>query len=87
MGAYDHIRPRIQIFPPRVRLCLFQLKAVLRSPVYKGDAEIRIFTALPGKAYTFRADPDRVTVLEQLGVDTVTLANNHVYDYGEEALL
>lgn len=42
---------------------------------------------LPGKAYTFRADPDRVTVLEQLGVDTVTLANNHVYDYGEEALL
>lgn len=42
---------------------------------------------LPGKAYTFRADPARVEVLEQLGVDAVTLANNHVYDYGEEALL
>lgn len=42
---------------------------------------------LPGKAYTFRADPKRVEVLEQLGVDAVTLANNHVYDYGEEALL
>lgn len=42
---------------------------------------------LPGKAYTFRADPERVEVLEQLGVDAVTLANNHVYDYGEEALL
>ncbi len=26
-------------------------------------------------------------VLEQLGVDAVTLANNHVYDYGPEALL
>lgn len=42
---------------------------------------------LPGKAYTFRADPERVEVLKQLGVDAVTLANNHVYDYGEEALL
>ncbi len=41
---------------------------------------------LPGKAYTFRADPARVEVLGQLGVDAVTLANNHVYDYGEEAL-
>lgn len=42
---------------------------------------------LPGKAYTFRAAPERVEVLEQLGVDAVTLANNHVYDYGKEALL
>ncbi len=42
---------------------------------------------LPGKAYTFRADPGRVEVLRQLGVDVVTLANNHVYDYGKEALL
>lgn len=42
---------------------------------------------LPKKAYTFRADPERVEVLGQLGVDAVTLANNHVYDYGEEALL
>lgn len=42
---------------------------------------------LPGKAYTFRALPERVEILEQLGVDAVTLANNHVYDYGKEALL
>ena len=41
---------------------------------------------LPGKAYTFRAKPERVDVLEQLGVDVVTLANNHVYDYGRDAL-
>ncbi len=41
---------------------------------------------LPGKAYTFRADPERVEVLKQMGVDLVTLANNHVYDYGPEAL-
>ncbi|MCR2046344.1 CapA family protein [Acetatifactor muris] len=42
---------------------------------------------LAGKAYTFRAMPERVEVLHQLGVDAVTLANNHVYDYGKEALL
>lgn len=44
-------------------------------------------TPLDGKAYTFRADPKRVELLNLLGVDVVTLANNHVYDYGEDALL
>lgn len=43
--------------------------------------------ALSGKKYTFRANPDRVKLLHEFGVDLVTLANNHVYDYGEEALL
>lgn len=42
---------------------------------------------LDGKAYTFRAAPERVEVLTQMGVDVVTLANNHVYDYGKNALL
>ncbi len=42
---------------------------------------------MEGKAYTFRAKPERVEILHQLGVDAVTLANNHVYDYGREALL
>lgn len=44
-------------------------------------------SAMPGKAYTFRANPERVEVLDILGVDIVGLANNHVYDYGEEAFL
>ena len=44
-------------------------------------------TAIPGKAYTFRAQPSRVEVLKQLGVDIVSVANNHVYDYGAEALV
>ena len=42
---------------------------------------------LPGKAYTFRANPARVENLKLLGVDIVGLANNHVYDYGKDALL
>lgn len=42
---------------------------------------------LEGKAYTFRAHPDRVYLLELMGTDIVSLANNHAYDYGPEALL
>lgn len=42
---------------------------------------------LPDKAYTFRANPERVSVLHEMGVDIVNLANNHVYDYGKQALL
>lgn len=44
-------------------------------------------TPLSGKLYTFRADPKRMELLKQMGTDLVALANNHVYDYGEEALL
>ena len=40
-----------------------------------------------GKAYTFRANPSRVEVLQEMGVDLVLLANNHVYDYGKQAML
>ena len=43
--------------------------------------------ALPGKAYTFRGNPSRVTLLEALGVDVVSVANNHVFDYGETGLI
>lgn len=40
-----------------------------------------------GKTFTFRANPANVELYELLGVDIVSLANNHAYDYGEEALL
>lgn len=42
---------------------------------------------LAGKYYTFRADPERMDLLKQMGTDLVSLANNHVYDYGAEAML
>ncbi len=42
---------------------------------------------LSGKTFTFRAKPDMAAELERLSVDIVSLANNHVYDYGETALL
>ncbi len=40
-----------------------------------------------GKTFTFRANPANVEMYELLGVDVVSLANNHAYDFGEEALL
>ena len=42
---------------------------------------------LAGKDWTFRADPKRVENLNKLGVDCVGLANNHAFDWGEDALL
>lgn len=39
-----------------------------------------------GKLYHFRANPKRVELLQEMGVDIVKLANNHVYDYGREAM-
>jgi poly-gamma-glutamate synthesis protein (capsule biosynthesis protein) len=41
----------------------------------------------PGKRFFFRAPPKAASVLAELGVHCVTLANNHVLDYGREALL
>ncbi len=39
------------------------------------------------KSYTFRAAPERVGILKEMGVDIVSLANNHALDFGMEALL
>ena len=39
----------------------------------------------PGKYYTFRANPTRLSIYGDMGVDLVTLANNHVYDFGPTA--
>lgn len=39
------------------------------------------------KQFTFRARPATVSYLNDLGVDIVSLANNHAYDYGETAFL
>lgn len=40
---------------------------------------------MPGKYYTFRASPSNLSIYQEMGVDLVTLANNHVYDFGEVA--
>jgi poly-gamma-glutamate synthesis protein (capsule biosynthesis protein) len=40
-----------------------------------------------GKPFFFRAPPAATDLLRHLGVDLVTLANNHALDYGADALL
>ena len=76
-GIYDCISPElIQIMQDADLMCL--------------NNEFTFSTngsPMNGKAYTFRANPERVSVLQEMGVDLVTLANNHVYDYGKQALL
>ncbi len=38
---------------------------------------------LPGKTWTFQVEPDKIQLFRDLGADIVSLANNHIYDYGE----
>lgn len=42
---------------------------------------------MPGKQFTFRAKTANVSMWQQLGADIVGLANNHCFDYGEDAFL
>lgn len=44
-------------------------------------------TQAPDKQFTFRTDPSEVKILNEMGVDMVSLANNHALDFGEEALV
>lgn len=44
-------------------------------------------TPTENKQFTFRAKPSTVSYLDDLGVDLVALANNHAYDYGEDAFV
>lgn len=68
-----------------------QLLAVMRSAdVFVVNNEFPYSnrgTPLPEKQFTFRAEPERAEYLKTMGVDAVSLANNHAYDFGEISLL
>lgn len=42
--------------------------------------------AMEDKEYTFRVPPEYVSVLQELGIRVVTLANNHTLDFGRSPL-
>lgn len=44
-------------------------------------------TPTSGKQFTFRSQPSNVSLYGKMGVDIVSVANNHSYDYGEDSLL
>lgn len=43
-------------------------------------------TPTAGKKYAFRSKPSNVEILNDMGADIVSLANNHAYDWGPDAL-
>ena len=43
--------------------------------------------AVADKQYTFRLSPSRVNLLKEMGIDVVTLANNHILDFGTDPLI
>jgi poly-gamma-glutamate synthesis protein (capsule biosynthesis protein) len=60
-------------------LCLLNLECCISAHGRRWPA--------PGKQFFFRAPPRAVELLAHLGVDCVTLANNHALDYSDGALL
>lgn len=66
------------------------LEAINESDVFVVNNEFSYTLrgdAITAKYYTFRGDPEYIRELKKIGVDSVTLANNHVYDYSEEGFL
>lgn len=43
-------------------------------------------TPIEGKQYAFRSKPENVVILKDMGADIVSLANNHAFDWGPDAL-
>ena len=43
-------------------------------------------TPMPDKQYTFQVAPSYVSILQEMGIDVVSLANNHSLDYGKDSL-
>lgn len=43
-------------------------------------------TAAEDKQFTFRLPPERVRMFTEMGIDIVTLANNHILDFGPEGI-
>jgi poly-gamma-glutamate synthesis protein (capsule biosynthesis protein) len=66
------------------------LPLLRRADVLVGNLEFVLADRgepLPGKVFHFRADRRAVASLEAAGFDLVSVANNHVLDYGTDAAL
>lgn len=64
------------------------VKILTESDISVANNEFTISTRgekIPGKLYSFRASPERIPIYNEMGIDLLTLANNHVYDFGDIA--
>lgn len=43
-------------------------------------------TAAADKQFTFRLPPEKISMFQEMGIDIVTLANNHILDFGPEGI-
>ncbi len=78
-GVEGLVAPEVTAITRAADLCLLNLECCIsRRGAPWPDA---------AKAFFFRAPPEAVELLLLLGVDCVTLGNNHALDYGRDALL
>ena len=77
--------PSQTLVAPEIRAALSQADLVVLNLECCISERGRPWEA-PGKPFFFRAPPRAVELLALLGVDCVTLANNHALDYGVDAL-
>jgi poly-gamma-glutamate capsule biosynthesis protein CapA/YwtB (metallophosphatase superfamily) len=76
--------PNHQLFAPEV------VEAVSEADLFLLNLECCISargSPVPGRVFHFRAPPWAAEALARLGVDCVTLANNHALDFGPDALV
>ena len=84
MDYYDTVNDLEKCISPEV------LKIMQESDVFYLNHEYTIGEKgepTSAKRYRFQAKPERMELLTEMGVDLVSLSNNHVYDYGPEALI
>ena len=86
------VAEKLAVQPPSSLFSLDVVEAVREADLFVLNLECCISARGsrwpdPAKPFFFRAPPSAVEALALLGVDCVTLANNHALDYGEEALL
>ncbi len=84
MDYYDTVNDLSACISPNV------LKLMQDADVFYLNHEYCIGTSgtpTTQKTYRFRANPERMDILKEMGTDLVSLANNHVFDYGPEAMI
>jgi len=64
------------------------LKTAREADIFMANEEFPFGTkgTAADKQYTFRVDPKRAAIFRELGIDIVSLANNHSLDFGRDAL-
>lgn len=84
LGAYDQAEGIAGVLDEGIRA---EIEAADIFMVNQEFPFTRRGTAAADKQFTFRVPESRMHILQEMGVDIVTLANNHILDFGTEGLL